>query len=106
MVLTFSIVSKKNKSNSTMYKQVNLHESKKTGMSYKSVKTYYNSLLKEGYDKNKIVVQVENCQNWFTIKGLREEIFYDTLEEYYQNKVKNTNKFINGFENVSISIFE
>ena len=115
MVLNFQIQKKQNKSKSLLYKTVEITNNN-NNISYKTIKTMYNRLLDEGYDKNKIYVKVLNPQRYFTvkpksendymtIKGMRDE-FEDTLDNYYKNRVKDPSKFTNNFKHVVFGIYE
>ncbi len=104
MPLNYSISTKNNKTNSMLYKTVTITNDGKA-ISYKTINKFYKHLLHEGWEKDKIYVKVVNPQRAFTIKSFDDEMF-DTLDQYYSNKVKDPSKFTNHFESVCFGIYE
>lgn len=103
--MNIQVYQKLNKSSSLLYKDVILSNTKKKHLSYKSISKMYKHLLTEDYDPHMMSIQVLNDQQWFTIKGLDDDMF-ETLDDYYKNKVKNPSRFVNKFEKVSIRIYD
>ncbi len=104
MPLNYSISTKNNKTNSLLYKTVNISNDGKS-ISYKTINKFYKHLLDEGWEKEKIYIKVLNPQRAFTIKSFDDDMF-DTLDQYYINKVKDPSKFTNHFESVSFGIYQ
>jgi len=104
MPLNYSISTKTNKSKSLLYKSVNITNDGRN-ISYKTINKFYKHLLDEGWDKNKIYIKVMNPHHAFTIKGFDDDMF-DTLDQYYRNKVKDPSKFTNHFESVQFGIYD
>ena len=56
---------------------------------------------------SKIVVRALNIERWLTLKGLNDEFNDEALDDYYKNKVKESDvhKFIT-FPQVQITVFK
>ncbi len=104
MPLNYSISTRTNKSKSLLYKAVNITNDGRN-ISYKTINKFYKHLLDEGWEKDKICIRIMNPQREFTIKALRADM-YDTLDQYYRNKVPNPSKFTNQFEAVEFLIYD
>ncbi len=103
-MLNFQIETKQNKTKSLNYKTIKItNEGKKSNVSYKTINMMYKRLLDEGYDRNKIYIKVANIEKGFTLKSFDDDM-YGTLDEYYKNSVKNTDKF-NKFSSVTFGVY-
>ncbi len=101
--LHFDIKTRSNKSKSLLYKTVTITNNK-DHISYKTIKKFYDHLLDEGWEENKIYVKVMNSVHGMTIKGLDDD-FFDDLDSYYRNKVRDPSKFTTNFEEVVFGIY-
>jgi hypothetical protein len=103
MPLNYSISTRNHQTKSLLYKTVSITNDGRH-ISYKTINKFYKHLLDEGWEKEKIYVKVVNPQRAFTIKSFDDEMF-DTLDQYYVNKVKDPSKFTNHFESVVFGIY-
>ncbi len=105
MVLNYAIQTKSNKSKSLLYKTVDITNGGRP-ISYKTLNTMYKHLLDEGYQNDKISIKVQNNVRYYTVKGFDDEM-YETLDEYYQNKVnKNSLDKFTSINSVHFLIYE
>ena len=104
MVLNFSTESKPNKSNSKLQQTVTITNDGRA-ISWKSIKSIFKKIVKQ-YDLNPeaIAITAMGDRNR-TIKQLGEDDMYDTVDDYFENKVKDPDKFSNNFTSVKIRIY-
>ncbi len=104
MAQNFRVFKKENKSKSLMYKMFEIDNNDKK-VSWKTIKSGYDTLLNNGYDKKQIYVKVMTPIGIRTIKGFDEDL-ENSLENYFINKVKDTSKFSKNFTKVYYGIYE
>lgn len=99
----FRVFTKTNKSKSLQYKVFEIDNNGKR-VSWKTIKSGYDTLLNNGHSKNNIYIKVETPVGLRTIKGFDEELEND-LEEYFVNRVKDASKFSKNFTKVVYGIY-
>lgn len=103
-MVNINVLKKSNKSKSLLYKLVELSNNG-NNINWKTIKGTYETLLSNGYNKNNIYVKVMTPIGLRTIKGFDDDL-ENTLEDYFNNKVKDPSKFNKSFTEVFYGIYE
>lgn len=103
-MVNINVKTRSNTSKSLLYKTFEIDNHGKN-ISWKTIKSTYDTLLRNGYNKNNIFVKVMTPVGYRTIKGFDDDL-ENTLGDYYVNKVKDVSKFSKDFSQVIYGLYD